>query len=82
MLSSKVLLHQFGNQHDNRSFGKKEVHPTFLNCFKGPSLLDAAVDTCKNIGSSLKTVELNELAMDTTGSYYAGYWTGSRRYNK
>ena len=24
MLSSKVLLHQFGNQHDNRSFGKRK----------------------------------------------------------
>ena len=61
---------------------KWSTHPTFLNFFKGPSLLNEAVDKCKSIGSSLKTVELNELAMDTTSSYYVGYWTGSRRFNK
>ena len=45
-------------------------------------MLDEAAEKCKSMSSSLKTVELNELAADNTSSYYGRYWTGSHRFNK
>ena len=65
--------------------GKKNIyqHPGELTIFdQGPSLLHQANDKCKSISSSVKTVELDELAVENTVSYFGRYWTGSRRFNK